>query len=78
MPENLNIKVGGSTNKKIKKQISLEEIISWIKGKGYDPVIIEALIKIAKKYSYAAYGQFKKNVQKHLYKIEEQRKGNKL
>jgi hypothetical protein len=75
---NLNIGVPGDKPKQKSMYIKarLSDVIAWIKAKGHDEYITNALIKIASSFPDGAYGTFRKSYHKYLSRIQEERKKN--
>ncbi len=76
MPESLNLDVNGSSIKRKKiKNITLEQMIEWIKNRGYDIEITSILINKVSKYPANTYHKFRSDLSIHVKEAQKAKNG---
>lgn len=55
------------------KYVTLDQVISWIKTRGYDDYITKELVKKVSKYPMNTYYKFRDDLQRHIGNIQENR-----
>ncbi len=71
---NLKLEIGGMEDQgkpeapkpKAQRFITLDQVIGWLKGLGYDATITDILIQKAKKYPSGSYHQFHRDIKRHV------------
>jgi hypothetical protein len=65
----LGVSVGGEEGRKRVKKASLQQVISWIRSRGFEENTTNELIRIVSGYPIGTYYRFREDLQKHLIKI---------